>query len=78
MGRLVEDGAVRRAALAGAGRRKVEKDYSFAVRMDKLRKLYDLLLRHKPTLETSGLEKRETNFDAHDSRHASRACLVSA
>ena len=33
-----------RGRLARAGRRTVEADYSFAVRMDKLRRMYDRML----------------------------------
>jgi glycosyltransferase involved in cell wall biosynthesis len=43
LGRLLRDPALR-DRLARAGRRSVEADYSFAVRMDKLRLLYDRML----------------------------------
>ena len=45
LGRLLRDADLRRR-LARAGRRTVEADYSFAVRMDKLRLLYDQMLGH--------------------------------
>jgi glycosyltransferase involved in cell wall biosynthesis len=44
LGRLLRDADLRNR-LARAGRRTVEADFSFAVRMDKLRILYDRLLR---------------------------------
>jgi glycosyltransferase involved in cell wall biosynthesis len=43
LGRLLRDAALRERYRA-AGRRTVETDYSFAVRMDKMRRLYDDLL----------------------------------
>ncbi len=43
LGRVLRDAELR-GRLARAGRRTVEADYSFAVRMDKLRVLYDHLL----------------------------------
>ncbi len=43
LGRVLRDAELR-GRLARAGRRTVEADYSFAVRMDKLRVLYDRLL----------------------------------
>ncbi len=46
LGRLLRDADLRRR-LAHAGRRTVEADFSFAVRMNKLRLLYDRLLGHR-------------------------------
>jgi glycosyltransferase involved in cell wall biosynthesis len=43
LGRLLRDQALR-TALGGAGRRTIERRYSFAVRMQKVRAVYDALL----------------------------------
>ncbi len=54
MGRLAGDIALRHQ-LAAAGRRLIERDYSFTRRMQKVKSIYDKLLSHAPETAPAGL-----------------------